>query len=134
VIDPPAELGEVDRRDARPQTADLAAELLRPLRRSRLQRQRTQALRNLRLEIARTFDLLRHTGELQLGAMAPALEAPEPRRVLDERTPVDGARREDRLDLPLADDRACAGAETDVGEKLDDVQPPDLRAVDQVLA
>ena len=45
-----------------------------------------------------------------------------------------GFEREDLLDLALADHRAVAAAEADVGEQLDEVGAPHRRAVDQVLA
>ena len=131
---PLSELGQVDGRYPRAQAGDLPPELLRTLGRGRLQGQGPQALRHLGLEVARALDLLPDARELQLRAMAPALEAAEPCRVLDEGTALGGARGQDRLDLALADDRARARAEPDVGEQLDHVQPAHLGAVDEVLA
>ena len=110
------------------------AELLRPLGRGRLQRERPQALAHLVLEVARALDLDRDARELQLGAVAARLEAPEPGRLLDQRAPLLRPRREDRLDLALADDRVHALAEAEVGEQLDEVEPAHRRAVDEVLA
>ena len=72
--------------------------------------------------------------ELQLGAVALALEAPEPRGLLDHLAPPLGRRRQDLLDLALPDDRVHPAAEPDVGEQLDEVDAPDARAVDEVLA
>ncbi len=66
--------------------------------------------------------------------MAPRLEAAEPGRLLDQRAPLLGLRREDRLDLALADDRVHPLAEAEVGEDLDEVEPPHRRAVEEVLA
>src|SRR5581483_12121812 len=121
-LHPLAELGEVDRRDSRAQTGDLPAELLGPFGGRRLQRERPQPLRDLRLEVARPLDLLRDARELQLRAMTAPLEPAQPRGVLDERAPLDGARGQDRLDLSLADDRPRAGPEPHVGEELHHVQ------------
>ena len=49
---------------------DLAAQLLGPLGRGRLERERAQPLAHLVLEVARPLDLRRDAGELQLGAVA----------------------------------------------------------------
>ena len=76
----------------------------------------------------------RDARELQLGAMAARLEAAEPGRLLDQRAPLLRLRREDRLDLALADDRVHALAEPEVGEQLDEVEPPHGGLVDEVLA
>jgi len=62
------------------------------------------------------------------------LELAQARSVLDQRPPLLGLAREDLLDLALADHRAVAAAEPDVGEQLDEVGPPHRGAVDQVLA
>ncbi len=125
---------EVELRDTRPQTRDLAPELLGALGRGRLERERAQALADLVLEVARPLDLDRHARELQLRPVAPGLEAAETGRLLDQGAPLLRLRREDRLDLALADDRVHPLAETEVGEQLDQVEPAHRRAVDEVLA
>ena len=66
--------------------------------------------------------------------MTARLEAAEPRRLLDQRPPLGGTRGEDRLDLALADDRVHPLAEAEVGEELDEVEPPHGGPVDEVLA
>ncbi len=66
--------------------------------------------------------------------MASPLELAEPGRVLDQHTPLLGLARQDLFDLALADDRAVAATEPDVGEQLDQVGAAHVRAVDQVLA
>ena len=129
-----ARLGEVELRDPCAQPCDLGAELLRALGGRRLQRQRAQALAHLVLDVARTLDLNGDASELELGTMPPALELPEPGRLLHERTPVLGPRGEDLLDLSLADDRVHRRAEPDVGEDLDQVGSPHGGPVDEVLA
>ena len=65
--------------------------------------------------------------------MAPALEPSEPGCLLDERSPLDGATRQDGLHLPLPDDRVHPRPEADIGEKLDEVRAPHGRAVHEVL-
>src|SRR5439155_6583398 len=132
--EPPLELGGVDGRDTRAQPGNLVRQLLRALRRRRLQCERPQPFCDLLLEISRTLRLHRDARELELRPVAAALEAPETRRVLHERAPVYGPRREDGLDLALADDGARPGPETDVGEQLDHVEPADAGRVDEVLA
>ena len=64
-------------------------------------------------------------GELQLGAVAAALEPPEARGLLDERAPLGRLRREDLLDAALADHRVHLAAEAEVGEQLDEIGAPD---------
>ncbi len=125
---------QVDGGDRRLQPRDLDEELLRALRGGRLQRERTEPLPHLLLEVAGTLDLDGDPGELELGTVPPALEAAEPGRLLDQLPPLGGLRVEHRLDAPLRDHRAQAAAETDVGEQLDQVEPPDRRPVDEVLA
>ena len=112
---------------------DLDAELLGALGRGRLQRERTEALAHLVLEVARALDLSRDAGELELGAVAAALETAEPRGLLDELAPLGRLRREHRLDPALRDDRAQPAAEPDVGQQLDQVDAADRRPVDEVL-
>jgi hypothetical protein len=125
---------EVELRDPGPQPGDLRRQLLRPLGRRRLERERPQALSHLGLDVARALDLDRDAVQLQLGAVAPPLELPEARGLLDQLPPLLRLRREDGLDLPLADDRVHGAAEADVGEQLDEIGPPHLRLVDEVLA
>src|SRR4029453_16606318 len=73
---------EIERRNCRLQSGDLAAKLFRPLRRSRLESERPQPLAHLGLDVPSPRDVLSHPRELQLGAMPPALESAEARRVL----------------------------------------------------
>ena len=126
--------GEVELGDPRAQPRDLAGELLGPLGGGRLQRERAQPLAHLRLDVARALDLDRDPRELQLRAVAAPLELAEPGRLLDQLAALLGLRGEHRLDLALADDRVHRAAEPDVGEQLDEVGPPHVRAVDEVLA
>ena len=127
------EAGEIERRDRGLQPSDLDAELLCPLRRCRLQRERPQPLLHLVLEVAGALDLDRHACELQLRAVAAALEAPEPGRLLDQLAPLLRLRVEHRLDPALRDHRAQPAAEADVGEQLDEVDSTDGSLVDEVL-
>jgi len=89
---------------------------------------------DLRLHVAGALDLGRHARELQLGPVPSPLEAPQTGRLLDQHPPFLRLARQDRLDAALRDDRAHRLAEADLGEQLDDVRAPDLRAVDEVLA
>ena len=66
--------------------------------------------------------------------MAPTLELPEPRGLLDERASILRPGCEHLLDLALADDRVHRRAEPDVREDLDEVGAPYRCAVDEVLA
>ena len=125
--------GNVDPRDPRSQAGDLVPELLRALRRRRLERQRPEALAHLVLDVPRALDLRRHARELQLGAVPAAFELAEPCRLLDERSAVLGPRGEDRVDLPLAHDRVHRAAEADVRQELDEVGAANRSAVDEVL-
>ena len=125
---------QVELGDARAERRDLHRELLGALGGGRLQRQRTQALPYLLLDVPRPLDLHRHAGELQLCAMPATLELAETGGLLDERAAILRLRGEHLLDLPLADDRVHRGAEPDVGEELDEVGPAHGRPVDEVLA
>src|SRR5207302_1606813 len=108
----------------------LRRQLLGPLGRGRLKGERPDPRPHLALDVARTLDLRRDARELELRAVATALEDAEPRRVLDERAQLRGPAGEDLLHATLADDRA---AEPQLGEELDDVRSPHRRAVDEVL-
>ena len=107
-------LGQVELGDARSQRCDLDPKLLRSLRRRRLQRERSQPLAHLLLDVAGALDLGGDPGELQLGAMTAPLELPKPGRLLDQRAPVLGLRGKHRVDLALGDDRVHRAAEADV--------------------
>src|SRR5262249_44907354 len=113
------QLGEVELGDTCAQRRDLAAQLLSALGRSRLQRERSQPLLHLGLDVARSLDLDPDAGELQLGAMLPPLEAAEAGGFLQQLTALFGLRAEDLLDAALADDRVHPAAEPEVGEQLD---------------
>ena len=82
----------------------------------------------------RAFDLDPDPGELQLRTVAPPLELAEPGCFLHQLTAFLRLRGEHGLDLALADDRVHRAAETDVRKQLDEVGPPHLRLVDEVLA
>ena len=127
------QLLEIECGQAGTQAAELLAELLRALGGARLERERTQPLLHLSLEVARTLHLLRDARELQLRAVAAALEPSQAGRFLDEGAPLARRRGQDRLHLPLPDDGRRARAEADVGKELDDVRPAHGRSVDEVL-
>src|SRR5262249_19109344 len=65
--------------------------------------------------------------------MAAGLEAAEAGCLLDQAPPLSGARGEDRLHLALADDGVHPLTEPEVGEELDEVEPPHRGTVDEVL-
>ena len=131
---PLGQRGQIELGDARFDTGDLPAELLGAFRRRRLQRERTKALARLGLDVARTLDLAGDARQLQLGPVAPPLEAAEPGCFLHERAALGGAAGQDRLDLALPDDRVHARSQPDVRQELDQVGAANRRAVDQVLA
>ncbi len=116
-----------------PDPLDLLHELLCSLGGSRLERERTKPLPRLVLECPRLVDLDRDARELQLGAVATMLEAPETRCFLDQRTPLLGLGRQHLLDPSLADDRVHLVAEAGVTEQLEHVRAAHGRAIDQVL-
>src|SRR5581483_5574599 len=103
--EPVVERGEIELCDTRAQLGELAPKLLRALGRRRLQRERAQPLAHLGLEVARALDLDGDARELELGAVLARLEAAEAGSLLDEGAPLLRPGGEDRLDLPLADDR-----------------------------
>ena len=125
--------GEVELRDSSLEAGDLAAQLLGPLRRSRLERERPQAFPDLVLEVAGALDLGGHPRQLQLRSVATPLETAQPRRLLEQRPPLGGLARQDLLDAPLADDRG-PGGQPDLRQQLDEVDATHPRAVQQVLA
>ncbi len=124
---------EVELRDPRAKRGDLERQLLDALRRRRLERQRTQPLSNLLLDVVGTLDLQRDPRELELGSVPAALELPEAGSLLDECAPVLRLRREHLLDLSLTDDRVHGRAEPDVREDLDEIGPAHGRTVHEVL-
>ena len=90
-------------------------------------------LRDIARSAKRTLDLHGDARELQLGAVAAALEAAEPGRLLDQLAPFLRLRVEHRLDAPLGDDGAETAPEADVGEELDQVDAADGSSVHEVL-
>ena len=66
--------------------------------------------------------------------MLPLLEPSEAGGFLDEVAALLGPGGEDLLDPALSDDRVHRAAEPEVGEQLDEVEPPDCRAIHEVLA
>src|SRR5215831_3348506 len=131
--EPFLDLCEVELGEPGPQAADLAAKLLGPLGRARLERQRPEPGLDLGFEIACALDLGLHADQLELGPVPPPLELPEAGGVLDQDAPFLGLAREDLLDLALPDNRAVAAAEADVREQLDEIRAPHGRAVHEVL-
>ena len=81
---------EIECGQAGTQAAEFLAELLRALGGARLERERTEALLHLSLEIASALHLLRDARELQLGAVAAALEPSQSGGFLDEGAPLPG--------------------------------------------
>ena len=84
LAEPLVNLSEVELGHAGAQAGDLPAQLLRPLGRGRLQRQRTQPRLHLGLEVSGALDLDLHPRELQLSAVAAALELPQAGGVFDQ--------------------------------------------------
>ena len=125
---------ELGRGNAAAEPLELDAKFLRPLSGGRLKRERTQALPHLVLEVTGPLGLDLDAGELQLGAMAAALELAETGRLLDQRAPLGRLRGEDLLDPALADDGVHLAAEPDVGQHLDDIGAAHVGPVDEVLA
>ena len=118
----------------RPKRRDLDRELLGPLGRGRLERERAQPLAHLLLDVPRALDLGRDARELELRAMSAPLELPEAGGLLDERRRSSGFEASTASTFPWRDDRVHRPAEADVGEQLDEVGAADGRAVDEVLA
>ncbi|MDQ3086398.1 MAG: hypothetical protein M3Q67_06320, partial [Actinomycetota bacterium] len=77
-------MGQVEFCNPRAQRCDFESKLLGPLGSSGLERERSQALAHLLFDIAGALHLRGDTGELELGAMPPALELAEPGGLLDE--------------------------------------------------
>ena len=125
---------QVELRDTRAQARDLNEELLGALGCGRLQGERSEALPHLVLDVTRPLDLRRDTRKLQLGTMPALLELPQASSLLDECAPILGLRGENRVDLPLGDDRVHRPAESHVGEQLNEVGPPHRCLVHEVLA
>src|SRR5262249_24301912 len=67
-------------------------------------------------------------------SVPPRLELAEAGRLLEQRPPLPGLRREDLLHPSLADHRAVASAQADVCEQLNEIGAPDGCLVDEVLA
>ena len=128
------ERGEVEPGDPGPKGDDLAGQLLRALGRRRLQGKGPQPLPDLLFDVAGAFDLDGDASKLELGPMTSTLELSETGSLFDERASVLRLRREDRVDLPLGDDRVHRAAEADVREQLDEIGATHRGAVDEVLA
>ena len=71
--------------------------------------------------------------EAALGPLLAAPELQDPRRLLDDRPPVVGRRREDRVELALPDDHVLLAADPGVGQQLLEVEEPTGDAVQLVL-
>src|SRR5262249_51483726 len=125
---------EVELGDPGLQACDLHGKLLGPLRRGRLQRERTQPLAHLIPHRAGALRLRRGPGQVELGAMLPPLELAETRRLLDEGSAVRRLGREHGVDLALGDDRVHRSAQADVGKELDEIGTPNRRPVDEIHA
>ena len=128
---------QVECRERRLDPRDLVAEPRGPLGGGRLQRQRSESLAHLLLEIPGALDLDRDAGELQLGAMAAQLEPPEPGRLLDEGPPLAArasrrARSVSTEPCEITDAEAAAQAMTS-GEQLDEIDPAHGRTIHEVL-
>ena len=87
---------------------------------------------NLALQVVGSFEVAPDLSQLDLGALAAALEAPQAGGLLDQRAPFVGLGGEQRLDLSLADDGVHLATETQLGGELDDVGQTAGRAVDRV--
>src|SRR4051794_5706749 len=127
------DIGQRKRVDSKAQELDVAAELLGALGGTGLQGERPKPFLDLRLDVAGALDLDCDSRQLQLGAVAAALELADAGSLLDHRAPLRRARAEDLLDLALADD-GDAARQADVGEQLDEIGAANGRAVDDVLA
>jgi hypothetical protein len=101
LTDPFIDPGQVESGQCRLERGDLSSQLLRPVGGARLERERTEPLLHLRLDVSRPRDVLSHARELQLRPVTAALELPEPGRLLHECAPFLGLRGEDLLDLAL---------------------------------
>ena len=110
------------------------------LRRAPAARLRRLALQALELlldlvdDVVHAQQVLLRGFELELGLAAAGLVLRDPGRLLDDRAPLRGLRREDLADLALLDDRVGLRAEPGVHEQLVDVAQAAELAVHQVLA
>jgi hypothetical protein len=96
--------------------------------------ERAQPRARLALDVERAVEVVLRALELELRA-APALAVlAQPGGLLDEQPAVLGLGRDDRLDAALGDDGVHLLAQARVGEDLEHVDHPALRAVEAVLA
>ena len=93
VLEPLAQLGQIELCDPSSHRRKLPAQLLGTLGGGRLQRERPQPLLHLGFDVTRALDLDPDARELELGAMLAALEASEPCRFLEQRAPFLRLRR-----------------------------------------
>jgi hypothetical protein len=90
----------------------------------RLAAQRRELRPDLALQQVGAFEIAPHLAQLELGALAAALERAQAGGLLDLAPPVFRLAGEETLDLALADDRVQLLAEADLGHELDDVGEP----------
>src|SRR3954453_18513530 len=95
----------------------------------RLALQGPQPASRLPLDVERPIEVVLRALELQLRAAAALSMFAEPRRLLDEETPLTGLGVGDLLDAALADHRVHLATEVGVGERLDHVDEPAARSV-----
>ncbi len=134
VLQPFSQLLQVQLRDAGAERRDLPPQLLGPLGGGCLQRKRPQPLLHFRFDVARALDLNCDARELQLGSVLALLEAAESRGFFEQLAALFRLRAEDLLHAALADDGVHPTPEAEVGEQLDEIDPADGGAVEQVLA
>ena len=121
-------------RELQARLQDLQLEALVQLGRFGLALERAQPRARLTLDVERAIEVLLRTLELQLRAPPALAVLAEPRRLLDQQSPLTRLRGHDRVHAPLRDDRMRLLAEPGVGEHVDHIAQAAARAVEAVAA
>ena len=99
----------------------------------RLSAKRCELRVDLAFQEVGAFEIAPHLAQLELGALATALEGPQASGLLDLAPPVFRLAGQETLDLALTDDRVQLLAKADMGHQLDDIGKPAGRLVDEVV-
>ncbi len=112
--------------------SDLVGQLAVALSGARLSSELRSALLLVRQNFADACEIRLRCSQLLLGILAPCVKPGNSGRFLEQQSPLDGLRGDDRADLALTDERRRMRASCSVGEKESNILRSNVAAVDPV--